>query len=65
MSFDPQSPSDMADLADEIALCCEWCGEEIDQIDVNVEAFEAMGGPCCTECREAHAEDNGQFGVGA
>ena len=42
MSFDRQSPSDMADLADDLALCCEWCGEEIDQAEVNVEAFEVM-----------------------
>jgi hypothetical protein len=40
----------MADLAPESVLLCEWCDEEIDAIDVSVEAFEVMGAPCCAEC---------------
>jgi hypothetical protein len=59
----------MADLAPESVLLCEWCDEEIDAIDVSVEAFEVMGGPCCTGCHrlwlEESGEYNGQFGVGA
>lgn len=65
MSFDRQSPSDMLDLAPPEILVCEWCDEEIDQIDIDVEAFEVMGAPCCSECHRVWNEDNGQFGVGA
>ncbi|MEI6439024.1 MAG: hypothetical protein WCO83_02355 [Alphaproteobacteria bacterium] len=52
MSFDPQSPSDCADMELDKALVCEWCDEEIDQIDLNVEAFEVMDGACCRACFE-------------
>lgn len=50
MSHDPQSPSDAADMAPDDVLICEFCDEVIDQIDVNVEAFERMAAPCCTDC---------------
>lgn len=55
----------MLDLAPPEILVCEWCDEEIDQIDIDVEAFEVMGAPCCSECHRVWNEDNGQFGVGA
>lgn len=50
MSFDPQSPSDMADLSDDVVAVCEYCDEVIDQADCDVEAFEVAGGPCCRDC---------------
>lgn len=53
MSFDRQSPSDMLDLADEVATTCQFCDEIIDEIDVNVEAFELAGCPCCIDCAVA------------
>ena len=52
MSFDPRSPSDCADLEPETALVCEWCDEVIDQVDIDVEAFEVMDGACCKSCFE-------------
>lgn len=65
MSHDPQSPSDAADFADDDLCCCEFCGEEIPQEDVSVEAFEISGEVRCRECAEAIFAENGQFGVGA
>ena len=58
MSHDPQSPSDRLDREPDDALVCEceWCGEIIDQMDVDVEAFEVMGGPCCVSCRRGWDE---------
>lgn len=52
--FHDLSPSDQAGIRSwsepEKPLLCEFCDEQIDQIDVSVEAFEIMGGPCCVSC---------------
>lgn len=50
MSFDPQSPSDMADMAEDAVAVCQFCDEVIDQLDMRVEAFELAGCPCCIDC---------------
>jgi hypothetical protein len=55
MSYDPQSPSDRADMEPDEAAVCEWCSEIIDPSDVDVEAFETFGGLICRECAEAWA----------
>lgn len=55
MSYDPQSPSDRADMDFDIPSVCEWCDEIIDQSDVDVEAFETFGGMICRGCAEAWA----------
>ncbi len=50
MSFDPRSPSDCADMHDDIVAVCQFCDEVIDQADMNVEAFEIAAAPCCVDC---------------
>lgn len=50
MSFDPRSPSDCADMAEDAVAVCQFCDEVIDQSDMNVEAFEIAACPCCVEC---------------
>lgn len=66
MSFDPQSPSDAADMDDDAPdAVCEECGEFMDMTEINVEAFELTGQVLCPGCAEIAFEDNSQFGVGA
>lgn len=55
MSYDPQSPTDAADM-DEYDAICEDCGDELDSNDINVEAFELSGQILCKLCAEAYFE---------
>lgn len=50
MSYDPQSPSDRADMEPDDVLICEFCDEQIDESDVSIEAFEASCCPICKTC---------------
>lgn len=50
MSYDPQSPSDAADLDDEPDGACEACGEGMSIDELNVEAFEISGQVLCPDC---------------
>ncbi len=56
MSYDPQSPSDRADKEWDKPALCEWCDEQVDQSEVDVEAFETFGGLICRACAEAWGE---------
>lgn len=59
MSFDPQSPSDRADLfPDEASAPCSRCGETITQSNVDVEAWEAFGEMLCLPCAEVYWADD-------
>lgn len=50
MSFDPELSVPYTSL--DWMTVCEWCDEQIDQVDIDVEAFEVMGGACCKSCFE-------------
>lgn len=50
MSFDPRSPTDAADMAEDAVAVCQFCDDVIDQIDMSVEAFEIAAAPCCVDC---------------
>lgn len=53
MSHDPQSPTDAADFEpDDPDAVCEECGEFMDAMDVNVEAFELTGQILCDGCAQ-------------
>jgi hypothetical protein len=56
MSYDPQSPSDRADMEPDETADCEWCAVSIDAADLNVEAFERFGGLICPHCIEVWSE---------